>query len=248
MSVTPDILPAKTVAEFLSRNPDFFLQNTDVLATINMPSAHGGRAISLHERQLEVLREKNRALELRLAELIRNGKENDAIIEKIQSWTRQLLLQDERASLPAVVTDAMERQFAVPQVALRLWKLRDEFRELPCAQPVDVDIVRHADSLARPYCGAGAEMGARAWLADGGALTRSMALLPLRRGAEPTSFGLLVLGSPDAERFRTGMGTAFLERIGELASAALSHLVQPSSLPAAQGSVQPAAQPSTQPK
>ena len=229
MSVTPDTVPAQTIAEFLRHNPDFFLQNTDVLASINMPSAHGGRAISLHERQLEVLREKNRALELRLADLIRNGKENDAILEKIQSWTRALLLQADRAGLPDAVVQGMGKQFSVPQVALRLWTVREEFRELACAAPIDVDIVRYADSLSKPYCGTGAEMAARGWLSDGGAQTKSLALLPLRKGADPKSFGLLVLGSPDSERFRTGMGTAFLERIAELSSAALSHLAQPAS-------------------
>jgi uncharacterized protein len=227
MSVTPEILPAQSVAEFLRHNPDFFLQNADVLATINIPSAHGGRAISLHERQLEVLREKNRALELRMADLMRNGKENDAILDKIQNWTRQLLLQADRATVPDVVVNGMSQQFAVPQVALRVWSVRNDYRQLPCAAPVDVDIVRYADSLSRPYCGAGAEMAARAWLGEAGALTKSLALLPLRKGADPKSFGLLLLGSPDADRFRTGMGTAFLERIAELSSAALSHLVQP---------------------
>jgi uncharacterized protein YigA (DUF484 family) len=54
---------------------------------------------------------------------------------------------------------------------------------------------------------------------------RSIALIPLRRGVEPASFGLLVLGSGDAQRFQSGMGTEFLERIAEIASAALGRLV-----------------------
>ena len=59
-----------------------------------------------------------------------------------------------------------------------------------CAAPIDVDIVRYADSLSKPYCGAGAEMAARGWLSDGGAQTKSLALLPLRKGADPKSFEL----------------------------------------------------------
>ena len=53
---------------------------------------------------------------------------------------------------------------------------------------------------------------------------QSLAMLPLRVGADPETFGLLVLGSADKDRFQITMGTAFLERIAELASAALSRL------------------------
>ena len=50
---------------------------------------------------------------------------------------------------------------------------------------------------------------------------QSLALLPLRQGVAPQAFGLLVLGSPDPSRFTQEHGTAFLERIAELSSAAL---------------------------
>ena len=52
----------------------------------------------------------------------------------------------------------------------------------------------------------------------------SISLVPLRVEAGAPAFGLLVLASPDAQRFTTDMGTEFLERIGELVSAALSRL------------------------
>jgi uncharacterized protein len=42
-------------------------------------------------------------------------------------------------------------------------------------------------------------------------------------GAGP-AFGMLVLASPDPQRFQAGFATDFLERIAELASAALSRL------------------------
>ena len=52
-----------------------------------------------------------------------------------------------------------------------------------------------------------------------------MALIPLRHGAAEGCFGLLVLGSPDPTRYSAEMGTDFLIRIGELASASLSRLL-----------------------
>ena len=51
-----------------------------------------------------------------------------------------------------------------------------------------------------------------------------MALLPLRLSKDQTPFGLLVLASPDAQRFHSGMGTDFLERIADLSGAALARL------------------------
>lgn len=217
---------AQAVAAFLASHPKFFIDHGSVLANLSIPAPHGGRAISLHERQLEVLREKNRALEMRLAELMRNGQENDAIIEKMQRWTRQLLLSTDPAELPALVTNGMTEIFSVPQVSLRLWGLRAEYQNAPFAQVSADAEVAQINELVRPRCGDGKDLAARGWLPAQGGDTRSMALLPLRKGAGPKAFGALALGSADADRFRAGMGTAFLERIAETASAALSRLVE----------------------
>ncbi len=54
-----------------------------------------------------------------------------------------------------------------------------------------------------------------------------MALLPLRpldAGNNGPAFGMIVLASPDAQRYTSTMGTDFLARIAEVASAALSRL------------------------
>jgi uncharacterized protein YigA (DUF484 family) len=214
------------VARFLKEHPDFLVAHADVLATVTVPDPHGGRAISLHERQLEVLREKNRAMEHRLAQLVRIGQENEAIAEKLLKWTRHLLLAPDASHLPQAVVDGMQSVFSVPQVALRLWGAREPYRHLPCAAPVASDAVALANSMKQPYCGANADFQAATWLPEGGSATRSIALLPLRRGADPEAFGLLVLGSADPARFDAQMGTAFLERIAELAGAALSRLVE----------------------
>ena len=53
----------------------------------------------------------------------------------------------------------------------------------------------------------------------------SLALVPLRSAAGQEAFGMLVLASPDPTRYTADMGTEFLQRIGELASAALSRLL-----------------------
>ena len=219
------VLGADEVARYLRDNPDFFAEHVDLLASISLPHPHGGRAISLQERQLEVLRERHRALELKLAELLRLGEENDAIGAKVQKWTRELLLAAEPSELPTIVSDGRAENFSVPQVAMRLWGLREEFPDAEFARPVAPDVLTLASSMVQPYCGPNSDFQAATWLPDGGRETRSIALLPLRKGRDPKAFGLLVLGSADPERFTSTMGTAWLERIAETASAALSRLV-----------------------
>lgn len=214
------------VLRYLRDHPDFLSIHPELLATITLPNPHGGRAISLQERQVEVLREKNRAMEMRLAELVRIGQENDAIADRLQKWTRQLLLAADPERLPQAVLDGMQTIFAVPQVALRLWGVREPHRRLPCAAPVEVDVITLANSMTHPYCGPNADFQAATWLPEGGATTRSLALLALRKGVDPNAFGLLVLGSADPDRFQANMGTSFLERIAEVASAALARLVE----------------------
>ncbi|HVL58433.1 MAG TPA: DUF484 family protein [Burkholderiaceae bacterium] len=218
------VIDADQVAIFLREHPEFFEQYSDLLASITVPHPHGGRAVSLVERQVDVLREKVKLLELRMAELLRNGQENDAISERLSRWTRELLRARDPRQLPEIVTGGLAGVFAVPQVALRLWALDDDYRDLPENEPVGPEVMALVEGLKQPYCGPNAELRPAAWLAGGGAETRSIALLPLRVGASPDPFGLLVLGSPDPERFQTGMGLSFLSRIAETASAALSKL------------------------
>lgn len=224
--MTASTFGPEDVARHLRENPEFFQSHLDLLAVITVPHPHGGRAISLHERQLEVLREKLRSHEMRLAELLRIGEENDAIADRLQRWTRQLLLAPDPARLPDIVVDGLRTIFSVPQVALRVWSLRDAYSQLDCAQPVPVDVITLANSMKQLFCGRNSDFQAAIWLPDGGAETRSIALLPLRKGVDPKAFGLIVLGSGDPERFHSGMGTAFLERICDTASAALSRLAE----------------------
>jgi uncharacterized protein len=216
---------AAAVAHYLAAHPAFFDQHPELLASIRVAHPRGEKTISLQERQLELLREKNRMTEMKLAELVRIGQENDVITDKLQRWTRQLLLVPEPLQIPDVVLEGLIGVFAVPQVALRFWSVKEPFRAMTFAQPVPVEVITLANSIKQPYCGPNAEFQPASWLPDEGASTSSVALLPLRKGLDPNAFGLLVLGSADPGRFQMGMGTAFLERIAETASAALSKLI-----------------------
>ena len=215
------------IAEFLVNTPGFFERHAEVLAAVTIASPHGQRAVSLHERQAEMLRDKIKGLEHRVMDMVRHGSENAAIAQKMHLWTCRMAAAQDAADLPRVVEDGVRALFDVPQAALRVWGAAPAHAEAPFAQGASDDVRAFASSLTVPYCGPNLGFEATAWLPDAPAV-QSLALLPLREGAiddaAQPAFGLLVLGSPDPQRFDPAMGTDFLVRMAELASAALSRL------------------------
>jgi len=227
-NVNPAVPPIteEDIAEFLLNTPDFFERLAEVLSSITITSPHGHRAVSLHERQAEMLREKIKGLEQRIMDMVRHSGENTAIGEKTHEWARRMLSVKEPIKLPAAVENGMRELFDVPQVALRVWGVGPVFASETFARGVSDDARAFASSLTSPFCGANMGFEPTQWLPQA-AQVQSLALLPLRDGAidstEP-AFGMLVLGSHDPARFDAAMGTEFLTRMAELASSALSRL------------------------
>ena len=214
------------IANYLANTPDFFARHSELLAAVHFTSPHSHRAVSLQERQAEMLREKIKALEHRLMDMVRHGNENVIIADRLQRWARNLLQVRSGRSLPATIATEIANQFMVPQVAIKVWDVDSRYGQEAFAEGVSADAKSFASSLTQPYCGVNSGFEAVEWLADG-ATALSLALIPLRDGAinsTAPAFGMLVLASPDPQRFQSGMGTDFLERIAELASAALSRL------------------------
>jgi hypothetical protein len=215
------------VANFLAEHPDFFQERPELLGVLEIPHPQNGQAISLVERQSLMLRERIRALEARLAEMIRHGEENDVIVDKLVRWARVMLAQTEAALLPATLVEELRTGFAVPFAAIRVWNVRDEYAAFEFASPVGEDAIRLAASMGAPFCGSNVGFDAAAWMSADPSAIKSLAMLPLRVGVGTEAFGMLVLGSPDKDRFQITMGTAFLARIAELSSAALARLRKP---------------------
>ena len=228
MSPSQHPLSEEGIARFLATTPDFFERHAELLATVQLSSGHGDRAISLQERQAGLLREKIKGLETRVVEMIRYGKDNAAMADKLQRWTARLLQTAQARELPEAIAQGLTGEFQIPQAALKVWGVSPLFADEPFALGASGDAQSFAASLASPYCGVNSGFEAARWLPDA-ALAQSLALIPLRAAAGAPVLGLLVLASPDARRFHSGMGTEFLERLGELAGAALSRLQAPAS-------------------
>ena len=212
------------IANYLAHTPGFFERNAELLAAVQLTSPHGQRAVSLQERQMEMLREKIKGLEGRLIEMIRNGQENVAIADRLHRWTRAMMLTADASALPEVLARELMHEFLIPQVALRVWGVAEAYQGLAQAQGASDDVKSFSSSLTLPYCGANAGFEAARWFEDPKSVV-SMAMIPLRHGLDTPAFGLLVLGSPDPTRYTVDMGTDFLMRLGDIASAGLARLL-----------------------
>ncbi len=219
-SMTDTSLSADQVADFLRENPEFFIAHADLFATLQVPHPHGGRTISLGERQIFTLRERNRELEWRLNELINNASLNESISTRLMQWCCRLLAENDIQHLPGEIALGLAQQFDLNEVGLRLWRL-DKLPGTGYGAPVSDDVRTFTDSLKVPYCGTDTAFEAVKWLT---ATPRSLAMVPLRPAPDEPSIGLLVLGSDDAERFSPDKGTTFLDTVGSLASATLRRL------------------------
>ena len=215
------------IADYLGSNPEFFERHAELLAAVHLSSPHNQRAVSLQERQAEMLREKIKVLEHRMMDMIRHGNENVMLSGRLLRWAASLFNVADAAELPAQITRDIATRFAVPQVALRVWDVAPAMAQSTFAQGVSAEVKQFAESLSEPFCGLNTGFEVTDWLSDPAAAA-SLAILPLRgltagAGLGPL-IGLLVLASPDSQRFNSAMGTEFLERIAELCGAALARL------------------------
>jgi len=209
---------AEDVADYLRENPAFFAQYSDLLSQICIPNPHGGQAIPISDWQLNTLREKNKALEAKLSELIQFGEENDAIGEKMHRLSVALLEARSIEGLLAALYHNLREDFAVPHSALRIWT---DAPSAPVAEfgPVSQELKAYAAGLTQPFCGPSPNAESAGWFGEVAEHIRSVALMPL---SDDACFGMLALGSEDARRFYPEMGTLYLRRLGELVGAALA--------------------------
>lgn len=202
-------IQADSVADFLRDNPEFFNEHAELLAELVLQHPYGGRTISLSERQMLVLRERNKELEKKLHELMLLAHENDGLQNRVHQYSLALLGTHDLATLKAVALRSLREIFAVPHAVMHLW--HDE--------PPSAEVIAFADQHSKPVCSHQAVHDTQGWFGEQAEHLRSFAYLPLRNDAQ--SIGMLVLASEDAQRFYPEMGTVFLQRIAEMVSCAV---------------------------
>jgi len=215
---------SEEIAQYLQDNPQFFEEHADLLARLVIPHPHGGRTISITERQMLGLRDKNKLLEGKMGELLQFGEENDTISEKMHRLGVAMIAAASFQSVLHTLNFHLRDDFAIPHVALRLWDHPENVDELPEFADVSEELQVFAETLSQPYCGSTSGFETSSWFGDASSHLRSQALIAMRNGGG--TIGMIALGSEEPQRFYAGMGTLYLERLGEMASAALARVLR----------------------
>ena len=213
------------VHDYLETHPDFFERHATLLSALQLPHATG-EAVSLVERQVSVLRQKDLKLERQLKELIQVARDNDVLAAKIHELSLQLLSASGLPATVAAIEEAVRAGFSADQSVLVLFGDPDAFD--------DVDSGRFFHAIERksekmkpfgtflngngPRCGQIRDAQREFLFQQDADEIGSVALVPLGEKAE---IGFLAIGSTDADRFHPGMSIDFLARVGDLVAAAL---------------------------
>ena len=213
------MLTSEQVAEYLRANPDFFEQYVELLLNLQLPHPHGGRTVSIGERQLVATREKVKLLEGKLAELIQFGEENDVLSGKVHSLTLRLIgCEDLNGLIDTLYLELLDN-FNVPHVAVRFWGVAPQATALPEFAEVAQELRQFVEAMTAPYCGHHPVYETHLWFNEHAPHLKSYAVVPLKGGK---IFGLLLMASESAERFYPEMGTLYLTRVGEAFAACLA--------------------------
>lgn len=226
-SAPVNALGETTIADYLQRNPDFFERHSGLLTKLKLPHNRGAATVSLVERQVQALRDKNQALESRLRELIDVARGNDVLAAKIHRLACRLVRARNATTLLDSMETSLREDFGASEWLLLLAPSRQSglamidsrhLRIVDTSAP-ELKMFETLFESARPRCGQIRD-SQRDYLFGAGTIEiGSAALVPLGR---EVGFGLLAIGSPDAQRFHPTMSTDFLARIGDLVSEAVA--------------------------
>jgi uncharacterized protein YigA (DUF484 family) len=216
-----------SVAEYLQTYPDFFERNTPLLTKLRLPHLRDmGATVSLVERQVEVLRERNQSLERKLKELVDVARANDALADRIHRLCQRLIRAHTLPETINAVETSLREDFDAMHSVLVLFLESakalepDVARFLRTGSPTDADIKTFETLLqsGKPRCGQVRDAQRDYLFGKDSVEIGSVALTPLGPKGE---LGILAIGASDAERFHPAMSTEFLSRIGELVTYAL---------------------------
>jgi hypothetical protein len=220
----PDV-SEESIADYLQSHPDFFERNLALLSGLRLPHRTTGGAISLVERQVDVLRQRNAAMEGNLKELVQVARSNDRLAGRIHSLALLLMRSKSREDVIDILDEQLREGFSVDQAALVLFDsvpglaqghsqfVRVVHREDPAVGPFKSFLQSSAPRCTR------VRDAQREFLFGPGAAIQSMALVPLGPRSE---YGFLAIGNRSPDHFHPAKSIDFLARLGELAACALS--------------------------
>jgi uncharacterized protein YigA (DUF484 family) len=213
-------LSGEQVAEFLENNPDFFDHFPDLLFDLKIPH-ESGKAISLVEKQVSVMRERNTELRRRLTQLIHNARENDRLFEHSRRLVLALLECQNIKQIEDALKHSFEHEFKIEHTSLILINAGPATGVRSCSM-TEAQHWLGNHLKARQTVGGGLNESERRFLFPndyGGIGSAALSVL-----AHGDIIGVLAVGNSDPAYYRSSMGTIFLSYIGEVLSRAIHRL------------------------
>jgi uncharacterized protein YigA (DUF484 family) len=213
------------VHEYLEANPDFFERHNDLLGSLRLPHVSGA-AVSLVERQVSVLRQKDLKLERKLKDLIEVARVNDALDAKMHQLTLRLLAARDISDTLEAIEAALRTGFNADLSVLVMFDDPSAFAEVNIGRffrPIErenISLKAFGTFLkgSGPRCGQMRDSQRDFLFGKDTDEVGSAALIPL---GEKSEIGFLAIGSTDANRFHPGMSIDFLSRLGDIVAEAL---------------------------
>jgi uncharacterized protein YigA (DUF484 family) len=217
-------LTEDSISAYLKANPDFFERHGSLLNNLRLPHDAGGPAVSLIERQVLVLRQKNLKLERKLKDLLDVARSNDALATRIHALAMLMLAAPDQAGVVQVLEEQLRVSFNADQSVLVVFAdpaggaaagrfLRVVDREDPSIASFGTFLQGNA-----PRCGQVRDAQRDYLFGVANVEIGSVALVPL---GDKSELGFLAIGSRESDHFHPGMSIDFLARLGELVSCAL---------------------------
>jgi uncharacterized protein YigA (DUF484 family) len=205
------------VADYLESHPDFFERHPELLQQLELTHQSNG-APSLIERQVKNLREEAARYRHKLEKLIAVAHENEELNQRLHKLTVTLIDTVDFDEAINALQDRLHEDFGAEAVELHLFSNTD------LEHSPDLDGFKPFIDAGKPWCGQ-LDPERRAYLfgpqADD---VRSSAMIPIR---DEGVLGVLAIGSTDARRFQTNLGTDYLARLGEIVSKTLEVVSEP---------------------
>ncbi|ABI55419.1 DUF484 family protein [Alkalilimnicola ehrlichii MLHE-1] len=216
-------LTDEDVAAWLEADPQFLLRHPGVMRRLEL--RHDcAPAVSLIERQVQLLRHDNERLRAELKDLLAVARYNDRIGARLHQLTLELMRADALGAVVEALRAGLREGFQADAVALLLLGEPEQAGALPVpCLPEDDDRLACLNSFImdrRPRCGRMQPEQLERLFGTSAARINSAAIVPLiaERGVQ----GLLGIGSHLADRFHEGQGTVYLGQLGSLAGEALA--------------------------
>ena len=203
------------VADYLTRHPDFFTDNRDLLMRIRVPH-ESGSAVSLVERQVGLYREKCNNLEAHLKELVEVATQNEALNGKVHELACDVITCSTLKSLEMKLMKSLADGFGAERMAFHFVNRGTDLGDAAYTyEAEELQLVRDSMSGRDIVCGRLSDIQKDGLFGGNADNVESAALIWL---ATDEDLGLMVLGSSDPERFTAEKGVVFLEQIRDIVS------------------------------